>query len=178
MDGGWLLRKIYDVRAFPKCIFPRATSQVTISQVTISQVTISQVASSQLWNFPSGNFPKVRLGPLTMRRRKLQWGGEALRLGWDRRPSATARTGWGPSAMAKTYLGSCRLGNSTFGKLPLGKNPLEKYITSKTRYTPLYFWRLDFVFVTYFTWVEQSSSYVLVFCVPLYPWISRCWRGI
>ena len=43
----WSQRK--GVRYFPKCIFPRATSQVTFSQV----------ATSQMWNFPSGNFPNV-----------------------------------------------------------------------------------------------------------------------
>ena len=37
-------------------------------------------------NFSSCNFPKVRLGPL--RRRRLQGGRRALRLGWDRRPGA------------------------------------------------------------------------------------------
>jgi len=60
-------------------------------------------------NFPGGNFLKVRLGPL--RRRRLQWDGEL---------STTARTGWGPSAAARTELGSCRLGNCTFWKLALG----------------------------------------------------------
>ena len=50
---------------------------------TTSQVSISQVATSQMCNFPRGKFQKVRLGPL--RRRRLQWGGRALRLGqtWE-----------------------------------------------------------------------------------------------
>ena len=37
----------------------------------------------------------------------------------DRGPSAAARTGWGTSAAAKTYLGSCRMENCSFGKLSL-----------------------------------------------------------
>ena len=61
---------------FPNGIFPEATSQMC--------------------NFPSGNFQEVRLGPL--RRRKLQWG-PALRLGWARRLSDAARTGWGQSLL-------------------------------------------------------------------------------
>ena len=66
-----------------------------------SQVAIFQVVTSQMCNFSSGNFPKVRLGPL--RRSRLQQG---------------------PSAAARTDLGSCRLGNCTVGKLPLWKMPL------------------------------------------------------
>ena len=42
----------------------------------------------------------------------------------------------GPSAAARTNLGSCRLENCTFGKLligklPLGKRPLGKNLTFK-----------------------------------------------
>ena len=48
----------------------------------------------------------------------------------------------GPSAAARTDLGSIRLGNCTFGKLPLGKLPLGriekmnlgKYLTSISTY--------------------------------------------
>ena len=94
---------------FPKGIFPNGTSQMTISQV----------ATSQMCNFPSGNFPKVRIGP--QRRRRLQWE-RALRLGWERGPSAVARTGARTSAATRTDVGSCCLGNCTFGKLPLRKN--------------------------------------------------------
>ena len=72
-----------------------------------SQVTISQVATTQMCNFPSGNFPKVRLGPL--RRCRLKWG---------------------PSAAARTDLGSCDLKNATFGKNPLGKY-LSNFVSKK-----------------------------------------------
>ena len=70
-------------------------------------------------NFPSSNLPKVWLGFL-------------------RRYVAEM----GPSAAARTDLGSIRLGNCTFGKLPLGKLPLGriekmnlgKYLTSISTY--------------------------------------------
>ena len=103
----------------------------------LSKCAISQVTTFQMCNIPSGNFPKVRLG--TLRRRKLQWC-RALRLVRARGPNAVAKTGWGPSAAARTDLGSCCMGNFTFGKLPLGKIPLGcchlgkillgKYLTS------------------------------------------------
>ena len=67
--------------------------------------------------FPSYNFPKVRLCPL--RSRRLTWG-----------PSPAARTGFRPSATARTDLRSCRSGNCILGKMPLGKNHLGKYLTS------------------------------------------------
>ena len=41
--------------------------------------------------------------------------------------------GSGPSAAAKTDLGSCHFGNCIFGKLPLVKNILGKYLTSEAR---------------------------------------------
>jgi len=45
-------------------------------------------------------------------------------------PSATARSGWGPSAASRTDFGSCRLGNCAYWKLSPGKNPLGKYLIS------------------------------------------------
>ena len=87
-----------------------------------------------MFNFPSGYFPKVRLGPL--KRRKLQRGW-MLRLELARGSSATAI---GPSATARTDLGSCYKGKypwevatweNTPGKLLLGKMRLRKYQTSQ-----------------------------------------------
>ena len=48
----------------------------------------------------------------------------ALRLGLVKGPSDADRTYWGPSAAARTDLGSSRLGYCTVGKLLLKKIPL------------------------------------------------------
>ena len=72
-----------------------------------SQVTITQVATSQICNFPSGNLLKPHNS------------FRALQLGWDRGPSAEARTGYGDK-----HCDSERL-----GKLPFGKMHLGKYLT-------------------------------------------------
>ena len=52
----------------------------------------------------------------------------------DRGPSAAARTGWGTSAAAKTYLRSCRMENCSFGKLSLD-HPVYQGIILITLYT-------------------------------------------
>ena len=57
--------------------------------------------------------------------------GQALRLDWASGPSTAARRDGGPSAEARTYLGSYHLGNCTFGKLPLGKLSLGKLSLGK-----------------------------------------------
>ena len=69
-------------------------------------ILIAKEQNNGVRYFPQKNW----LDPL--RRHRLQWGTRAKR-------------GWGPSAAARTDLGSCRLGNCTFGKLPLGKIPQE-----------------------------------------------------
>ena len=90
-----------------------------------SQVTISQVGTSQMCNFPSGNFPKVRFDLLRR---------QGLRLGWARGPNTATSTGSGPSAGARTDLGSVPLGNCTFGKLPLGKIPSGSCLWESTKH--------------------------------------------
>ena len=93
--------KVLSQRHFPKSDFPSDNFQV---------------ATSQMGNFPSGNFPKIRLGPLRRR---------ALRIGWARGPSAAARTGLRPSAVAGTDLEMAAREISHFGSCHLGKYPWE-----------------------------------------------------
>ena len=89
--------------------------------------------------FPSGNFPKVRLALFGA---AAQAAMGAKRCGQDELGGRGPRLeqAWGPSATARTALGSCWLGNCPFKKIslckiplgscPLGKNHLGKYITS------------------------------------------------
>ena len=89
------------------------------------------------WQFPKFQFrklqlPKARLGFL--RRRGLQWGEEALRLGWVWGQSSRLELTRRPSAAARTDLESCRSGNCTVGKLSLGKIPMGSFHLGRYRW--------------------------------------------
>ena len=60
-------------------------------------------------NFPNLQFPKGKGKPSEAPQAAMGRGCQALQLGWARKPSAVARTDWGPSAVARKDLGCCRL---------------------------------------------------------------------
>ena len=111
--------------------FPRAFYQGRLPKWQFPQVT-----TFQLCNFPSGNFPKVMIGLWDVSGCN---GNQALWLGWARGRAPRLEQAGGPSAAARTDLGSCRLKkcifrNLPFGTIPLGSCHLRKCLLESTKH--------------------------------------------